>query len=164
MTAAAPALITALEQQPFSQAIAESTWMFPCFESIHVLAITLVVGSVAMMDLRLLGIGSRNRSVSELTSSMLPWTWSAFAVALCAGGLLFCSKASTYYNNIPFRIKMVCMLFAAVNMLVFHLVTARNISAWDYGKPVPAARVAGALSLALWITIVATGRWIGFTT
>jgi hypothetical protein len=164
MTAAAPAFITALEQQPFSQAIAESTWMFPCFESLHVLALTVVVGSVAMMDLRLLGIGSKNRAVSELTSSMLPWTWSAFAVALCAGLLLFSSKASTYYNNIPFRVKMVCMLFAAVNMLVFHLFTARNISAWDYGKPVPAARVAGAVSLALWITIVATGRWIGFTT
>jgi hypothetical protein len=138
--------------------------MFPCFESLHVLALTVVVGSVAMMDLRLLGIGSKNRAVSELTSSMLPWTWSAFAVALCAGLLLFSSKASTYYNNIPFRVKMVCMLFAAVNMLVFHLFTARNISAWDYGKPVPAARVAGAVSLALWITIVATGRWIGFTT
>ena len=157
-------LMHALEHQPFAVAIAESTWLFPFFETLHVLFLTIVVGSVAMMDLRLLGIGSKNRAVSELTSSMLPWTWSAFAVALCAGLLLFSSKATTYYNNIPFRIKMVCMLFAAINMIIFHLFTARNVSAWDYGKPAPAARVAGAVSLALWITIVATGRWIGFTT
>ncbi len=161
---AVPEMITALEHQPFAQAIAESTWMFPCFESLHVLFLTVVVGSVAMMDLRLLGLGSRERAISELTRSVLPWTWSAFALAATFGLLLFCSKASTYYVNIPFRIKVACLVFAALNMAVFHLFTSRNISSWDVGRPPAGARVAGGISLALWITIVATGRWIGFTT
>ena len=153
-----------LEHKPFAVAIAESTWMFPCFETIHVMALTLVVGTVAMMDLRLLGIGSKDRSISELTASVLPWTWSAFAVAATAGLLLFSSKAATYYVNIPFRVKMVCLVFAAVNMLVFHFVTERDLATWDRGRTPTGARVAGIVSLVLWVVIVATGRWIGFTT
>jgi len=156
-------LMHSLEHQSFALAIAESTWLFPIFETLHVLALTLVVGSVAMMDLRLLGIGSRDRSVTELTRSVLPWTWSAFAVAAICGLLLFSSKAATYYVNTPFRIKMVCLLLAAVNMLVFHFVTERNVASWDNGRTPPAARAAGVISLVLWVVIVATGRWIGFT-
>jgi hypothetical protein len=157
-------LMHALEHQPFAVAIAESTWLFPFFETLHVLALTIVVGSVAMMDMRLLGIGSKNRAITELTASVLPWTWTAFVAAATFGSLLFTSKAATYYMNIPFRIKMVCLALAAVNMLVFHLVTARDIAAWDRGTPPIRARVAGAISLTLWVVIVGTGRWIGFTT
>ena len=157
-------LMHALEHKPFAVAIAESTWMFPFFETLHVLALTVVVGSVSMMDMRLLGIGSKDRPITELTRSVLPWTWSAFAVAATCGALLFSSKASTYYVNIPFRIKVVCLAFAAVNMLVFHLVTSRDIAVWDSGRTPPRAKLAGGVSLALWVTIVATGRWIGFTT
>ena len=157
-------LMKSLEQLPFAVTIAESTWLFPFFETIHVLALTLVVGSVGMMDLRLLGIGSRDRSITELTRSVLPWTWGAFAIAATCGLLLFSSKAAAYYVNIPFRIKIVCMLFAGVNMLVFHFVTGRNVAAWDNGRTPPAARAAGVISLTLWVVIVATGRWIGFTT
>jgi hypothetical protein len=151
-----------LQAQPFSKTIAESTWMFPGFETLHVMAVVLVVGSVAMMDLRLLGVG-KGRPVSQILEATLPFTWGAFAVALVAGSLLFCSKAATYFENIPFRIKMACLLLAGVNMLVFHLLTARRMSEWDSGTPPPAARTAGAISILLWITIVACGRWVGFT-
>ena len=156
------AFMSWLEHRPFAIAIAESTWLFPIVETIHVLALTLVVGSVAMMDLRLLGVGSRDRAASEVIASSLPWAWSAFAVAFVAGSLMFSSKAVSYYGNLPFRIKMVCLALAALNMLVFHLFTARNMAAWDRGTPPLAARFAAAFSLTLWIVIVATGRWIGF--
>jgi hypothetical protein len=93
----------------------------------------------------------------------LPWAWSAFAVAFIAGSLMFSSKAATYYNNVPFRIKVVCLAFAAINMLLFHLFTARSMVEWDRGTPPVAARLAAGVSLTLWVIIVATGRWIGFT-
>jgi hypothetical protein len=160
---AAPAVMIWLEHRPFAIAIAESTWLFPIVETIHVLALTVVVGSVAMMDLRLLGFGSRNRPASEVIANSLPWAWTAFTVAFIAGSMMFSSKATTYYLNLPFRIKMVCLALAAVNMLVFHFFTARGIAAWDRGMPPPAARLAAGCSLLLWIIIVATGRWIGFT-
>lgn len=158
-----PDMMTWLQDLPFSKAVAESTWLFPGLETLHVLAITMVVGSVAMMDLRLLGVG-RGRPLSQIINGALPWVWAAFTVAVIAGGLLFCSKALTYYENIPFRIKMVCMAVAGANMLVFHRITAQGMSQWDTGLPPASARMAGAFSLALWVVIVATGRWIGFTT
>ncbi len=157
------AMMTWLEHRPFAISIAESTWLFPMIETLHVLALTVVVGSVAMMDLRLLGVGSKDRAVSEVIASTLPWAWSSFAVAVVAGSLLFSSKAATYYVNLPFRIKVACLALAGVNMLIFHLSTARGMAAWDRGTPPPGARIAAALSLTLWIVIVATGRWIGFT-
>ena len=157
------AMMTWLEHRPFAIAIAESTWLFPIVETLHVLALTVVVGSVAMMDLRLLGVGSKDRAASEVIASSLPWAWSAFAVAFIAGSLMFSSKAATYYVNLPFRIKMVCLALAAVNMVIFHVLTARGMAAWDRGTPPRAARLAAAFSLTLWIVIVASGRWIGFT-
>jgi hypothetical protein len=151
-----------LQSQPFSVEIAESTWLFPGFETLHVLALTIVVGSVALMDVRLLGIGQW-RPASQVIAGSLPWAWTAFAVAFTAGALLFCSKAVTYYSNIPFRIKMVCMLLAGINMLVFHVLTARRLNQWDTTVPPTGARIAGGISLTLWVIIVAMGRWVGFT-
>jgi len=160
--AAVPAVVTWLEHRPFAIAIAESTWLFPIVETIHVLALTIVVGSVAMMDMRLLGVGNKDRPASEVIASSLPWAWSAFAVAFAAGSLMFSSKAVSYYTNVPFRIKVVCLALAAVNMLVFHLFTARDMAAWDRGRPPLGARLAATFSLTLWIIIVAAGRWVGF--
>ena len=144
--------------------IRESVWMFPTIETVHVFALVLVVGSILTVDLRLLGFANRDRPFSHLAREMLPWTWTAFVVAATAGALMFTSKALTYYGNIPFRIKIVCLLLAGLNMFTFHWIGVRNLADWDASTPPRGARVAGALSLLLWTTIVATGRWIGFTT
>jgi hypothetical protein len=153
-----------LQNLAFPTLIRESDWLFPTIETIHVLALTLVVGSIAMVDLRLLGAASRSRPVSQVMAQALPWTWTAFTFAAFAGLLLFSSKAVTYYTDIPFRIKMACLALAGINMLCFHLFTHRRLANWDCGAPPVAARLAGGFSLSLWIAIVAAGRWIGFTT
>jgi hypothetical protein len=144
--------------------IRESVWMFPTIETVHVFALVLVVGTIMTVDLRLLGLANRERAFSELAAEMLPWTWTAFAVAVIAGMLMFSSKAVTYYGNLPFRLKMICLLLAGINMLMFHWVGTRNLAAWDRGRTPRSAKFAGAASLTLWITIVGAGRWIGFTT
>jgi hypothetical protein len=153
-----------LQDLGFATSIRESDWLFPTIETVHVLALVLVVGSIMMVDLRLLGLAYKRRPISELTGEVLPWTWSAFAVAVLAGSLLFSSKAVTYYGSVAFRIKMVCLMLAGLNMLCFHLFTFRHVADWDRGQVPLAARYAGAISLTLWIAIVASGRWIGFTT
>jgi len=93
---------------------------------------------------------------------VLPWTWRAFFLAAITGTLMFIGNASSYYGNVPFRIKVVLLILVAVNMAVFQFGTFKNVTAWDTGKPAPGARVAGALSLLLWTGIVTSGRWIGF--
>jgi hypothetical protein len=153
-----------LQNLPLPMQIRESEWMFPTIETVHVFALVLVVGSIVTVDLRLLGFANRDRPFSQLAKEMLPWTWTAFLVAAAAGALMFTSKALTYFGNIPFRIKMCCMLLAGMNMLLFHWVGSRHLASWDASQPPLRARLAGAVSLLLWTTIVATGRWIGFTT
>jgi uncharacterized membrane protein YidH (DUF202 family) len=153
-----------LYDTPLAAAIRANELLFPWFESVHVLAITLVLGSIAVVDLRLLGIASTSRPVTRLIREVLPVTWCAFAVAVFTGGTLFSSNAVAYAKNFPFQMKMALMLLAGLNMLVFHLVTHRGVAQWDEARRTPfAARFAGAFSITVWLGIVAFGRWIGFT-
>jgi hypothetical protein len=157
-------LLQSLYATGLAAQIRENEFAFPCIESVHVLAITLVVGSIAVLDLRLLGWASRDRLVSRLSAEVLPVTWSAFGVAVLSGSLLFASNAPKYLENPFFRGKLVLLALAGLNMLLFQLVVGRDLATWD-GAAVPprAARIAAALSLTLWTLVVAAGRWIGFT-
>lgn len=156
-------LLEWLQSTPPAVAIAESSWLFPTIETVHVLALTIVVGSISMIDLRLLGAAQRNRSVIELSTEVLPWTWIGFLVAACTGALMFASNAVKYFGNVPFRIKLALLLLAGLNMLYFHLVPYRSAHEWHLQARIPrAGRIAGGVSLALWISIVGFGRWIGF--
>jgi hypothetical protein len=156
--------LTWLQDLNFPTEIRESVWLFPTIETVHVFALVLVVGSIMTVDLRLLGLANRERPFSELAGEMLPWTWVAFTVAASAGLLMFSSKALVYYGNIPFRLKMCCLLLAGINMALFHWLGTRHLETWDRKQPPALAKLAGGASLLLWITIVATGRWVGFTT
>jgi predicted DNA repair protein MutK len=157
-------LLQALEATPWGTAVRENTWLFPTIESIHVLALVLVVGSIMVVDLRLLNLASRQRSVKELTDDVLPWTWSAFALAAITGTLLFSSSAMRYSGIWQFEAKMIMLILAAINMIIFHIGSFRSVAKWDQvgTRPPLAARVAGGTSLGIWLIIVALGRWIGF--
>jgi hypothetical protein len=157
-------VLTRLQDLSLPTQIRESDWLFPTIETVHVFALVLVVGSIMTVDLRLLGLANKERPFSEVASEMLPWTWTAFVIAALAGMLMFSSKALTYYGNIPFRLKMICLLLAGINMAMFHWLGTRHLEAWDRGRPPRSARLAGGASLLLWVTIVAAGRWVGFTT
>jgi hypothetical protein len=156
--------LTWLQDLSFPTQIRESEWLFPTIETVHVFALVLVVGSIMTVDLRLLGFSNKERSFSEVAGEMLPWTWVAFTVAAIAGLLMFSSKALVYYGNIPFRLKMCCLLLAGINMALFHWLGTRHLETWDRKRPPSSAKLAGGASLLLWTTIVAAGRWIGFTT
>ena len=154
-----------LQDTSIATAIREGETLFPWIECVHVLAIVLVVGSIAIVDMRLIGWGSRDRSVTRLTRDVLPCTWVAFLFAACSGALLFVSKAATYGHNFFFLGKMLLLVLAGTNMAVFHLLLSHDVEHWGATPattPLP-ARIAGAISLCLWICIVAFGRWIGFT-
>jgi hypothetical protein len=162
-------IFTSVETWPISAAIrgagpAGTEWLFPIIETLHVMALTIFMGSIAMMDLRLLGVASRSSRVSMLAKELLPVTRTAWCLAAIFGSLMFISKARTYAGNPQFQLKFVCMGLAAANMLVFHLGAFRHVNTWDTGGPPRSAKIAGALSLALWIGVVFMGRWTGFTT
>jgi hypothetical protein len=153
-----------LQGTPIAIAIREHEILFPWIESFHVLAIVLVVGTISIVDLRLIGLASRNRAVTILMREVLPYTWGAFVVAAITGSLLFSSNAPKYAHNFYFQAKMVLLVLAGCNMTVFHLIGTRDILGWGAagGTPV-AAKTAGGVSLLVWIAVVVCGRWIGFT-
>lgn len=157
-------LIAFVEHGTLGELVRENDLLFPFIESVHVLAVCLVVGSIAVVDLRLLGFASVDRPVGRLMRSILPITVSAFGLAVAAGSLLFISHASKYLENRFFIAKITLIALAGVNMAVFHLIGARNLDQWENDALPPLfARVAGGLSLFLWVSVVACGRWIGFT-
>jgi hypothetical protein len=157
-------LIAFVEHGTLGELVRENDLLFPFIESVHVLAVCLVVGSIAVVDLRLLGFASVDRPVGRLMRSILPITVGAFGLAVAAGSLLFISHASKYLENRFFIAKITLIALAGVNMAVFQLIGARNLDQWENDALPPLfARVAGGLSLFLWVSVVACGRWIGFT-
>jgi hypothetical protein len=154
-----------IEASRFATTIRDSIWMFPIIESIHVMSFTLVVGTIAVIDLRLLGLASTERSFERMASDILKWTWIAFALAVATGLTMFSTNARIYYHNPFFRTKMLLLLLAGVNMVVFERTAGRTIRRWDKAQSAPrAGKAVAVLSLTIWISIIFMGRLIGFTT
>jgi hypothetical protein len=123
----------------------------------------VLVAAIAAFDLRLLGWVMRRERVSELGKRLLPWAWAGFAVQVVTGTLLFSSEAIKVYTNPAFRLKMLLILLAGAQALIFHRTVYRGLANWDEGGVLPAgAKVAGLVSLLLWTGVVAAGRFIGF--
>jgi hypothetical protein len=159
-----PPFILGIEASAIGEWMRTSLLAMPWVNAIHVLCVTLVFGSILVVDLRLLGLLDRTRAITRVAQEMLRWTWVAFAGAVVTGVLYFAANATTYWFNTAFRFKLLAILLAGLNMAVFQLVTWRGVSAWDRDARTPrAARVAGALSILIWTTVIVLGRIIGFT-
>ena len=153
-----------LQASSLAVLIHDKAWVFTTIQVVHVLAISLVIGSIAIVDLRLLGLRSTKRPVTELTREVLPWTWAAFVVAAVAGSLMFISQAVAYSMNTTFWIKISIMAVAAINMLIFEFITVRSVQNWDLDPAPPlAAKLAGGISISCWLLVFVFGRWTGFT-
>jgi hypothetical protein len=164
MTPDADTLLQALYDSALGEAMRENALLFPLVETVHVLALCAVVGSIAILDLRLLGLASRGRPVRKIVADVLPVTWSAFALAVLSGSLLFASNAVAYAHNAAMQGKLVALLLLGVNAAVFHRFVGRRLPQWEGAhKPPAPARVAGATSIGLWLAVIVFGRWIGFT-
>ena len=143
--------------------IRESIWVFPIIETIHVLGITLLVGTVAILDLRLLGLVLKREQVSRVARQILPLTWAGFAVMFSSGFLLFWAEAAKCYANPAFRFKLLLLILVGLNPLIFHLTIYRSVLSWNESLVTPLrARLAAFLSLTLWGGIVCAGRAIAY--
>jgi hypothetical protein len=154
-----------LQNTGFGSTIASSEWMFPTIETVHVFSIVTVIGCIAIMDMRLIGLNGTNRSVQALEHDTIPLTWIGFGLAVVTGLLLFVSKAASYMVNPYFIWKMILMAVAGINMAIFHRIASKDVAVWGVpGRTVPtAAKVLGLISLGLWIVIPFLGRIVGFT-
>jgi hypothetical protein len=151
-----------IERSALGVALREHPWFYPGVEICHILGFVVLVGAAVIFDLRLLGL-SRAISVQALAQHVLPWARGGLALAAMTGVLLFISDATTIAYNPAFQLKLVVIVLAILNTVVFHRWTGRGMAAWDTAGPTPlGAKLAAVVSLVLWTTAVAAGRLIAY--
>jgi len=154
---------TQLGESSWSVDLHESQYAYSIIESIHVWTMAVFFGSILMVDLRLLGWTMRKVPMSEVAQRVLPWTIGAFVIMVITGTLLFYAIPLRSYQSLWFRTKMVLLVLAGLNIWIFHSRVYPKLATADVdGVPPKAARIAGALSLSLWIGVIVTGRMIAY--
>jgi hypothetical protein len=151
-----------LEASALGQAMRQWLYLYPIVETVHIAGLGLLFGSIAVLDLRLLGL-SRSISVRNLSKHVLPWTAGSFVLIVPSGFAMFTAHASEFISSPVFALKMGLILAAGVNAAAFHAGIYRTASAWDVDvAPPAAARVAGAVSLLIWLSVIACGRLLAY--
>ena len=166
MSPAPGGALGALEASGLGQAMRQWLWLYPAVEIVHIVGIGLLFGSIVVFDLRLLGF-SRSISVKRLASHVLPWSAGSFLLIVPSGLLMFTAHASEFIDSEVFVIKMLLIMAAGVNAALFHTITFRTADVWDSEEtrklpPPPSARLAGGLSLLIWISVIACGRLLAY--
>lgn len=152
-----------IQEMRLATALRESTLMFPILEGTHLLGLALMMAPVAMLDMRLLGILWKDEPATKIRNQFLPITFTGFAVMITTGLLLFWSEAVKCWSSKYFRFKIILLVLAGLNALVFHSTIDRRMAKWENDpRPPSGARFAGAMSLALWTLIIATGRYTAY--
>ena len=155
-----------LEASALGQAMRQWLWLYPSVEIVHIVGIALLFGSIAVMDLRLLGV-SRSIPVRTLARHVLPWSAGSFLLIIPSGLMMFTAHATEFIDSEVFVIKMLLILAGGVNAALFHAITFRTADVWDSDEmrklpPPPSARAAGAISLLIWISVIACGRLLAY--
>ena len=152
----------AIEASALGQAMRQWLWLYPSVEIVHVTGIALLVGSIAILDLRLLGL-SRSLPVRRLAAHILPWSIASFALIVPSGLAMFVAHANDLLSNPLFAVKMCLILLAGANAGILHAGVFRSAGQWDVDVMPPlAARAAAAASLLLWISVIACGRLLAY--
>ena len=153
-----------LESTEVGVLVRESLYGFPILAAIHVLGLTVSVGTLVWFDLRLVGVTMPRCPVSSLYRRLIPWTLVGFGVMFISGALLFTGFATRAYGNVYFRIKLTAIVLAGVNALFYHCMTERRIAHWnDAAQPPMPARLAGVISIVVWTIAIMAGRMMSYT-
>jgi hypothetical protein len=141
------------------RAVVGSLWLFPVIEAVHLLALSVLGGAVLLVDLRLLRLALRDRTPAELWAAARPWMIGAIVMMIVTGVPLFLSEAIKCYYNTAFWVKITTLPFA----IVFAYTLRTRVVRDSVRNTARRQALVGALSIALWVTVAAAGRWIGFS-
>lgn len=143
---------------PISVMIRDSTYIFPLVEVLHLFGLTLLLGTVTVVDMRILGLGMRRQSVSELANALTPWSVGAALLTIVSGVLLFLSEAMKCYDNAAFPYKMWFLLGG----IILYFLTQRKITSPSSKLSPGIMKIIAILSLILWYGVAIAGRAIAF--
>lgn len=152
----------AIERSALAVAMRQELWLYPSVEILHILGFVMLVGSIAVLDLRLLGL-SRQVPVRGLARHVLPWALGALMVIVPTGLMMFLAHATDFVTNRAFLVKLSLIFAAGINAAAFHVGAYRNVDQWDTGAATPAlAKVHALLSLFIWTGVIACGRLLAY--
>jgi hypothetical protein len=152
-----------LEQTPLSQTIQTTAWVVPAVQTIHILAIAAVLGSVLMIDLRLLGILGREQSLARVSERFRPVIWWTLPILLASGILMIVGEPVRSLENPIFQLKMLLLIAAIAATLSYQIPLGKDRAFWEVtSSRRGVARLIAVVSLLLWVSIVFAGRWIAY--
>ena len=152
----------AIQDSEIGTSIRESIWVFPIIETIHVLGVANSVGLILMLDLRLTGLGMKSVPAAQLMHRLKGWYLTGFAIMMVSGALLFWSEAAKLYNSFTFRMKLLFLILAGINALMFEIFYTPKMAEWE-GKEIPSgARLVGWCSFVFWMAVIGYGRWTAY--
>jgi hypothetical protein len=150
-----------LEHTAIANAIRTTPWMYPTFETLHYVGLSLLVGGIMLIDLRVLGF-ARSLQLKSMIG-LLPFVWVGFTINAITGSLLFIYGATSFGINHAFYLKMIFLTLAGLNALAFDLAMRRARTDWvGADRPPSYAKVLAALSFVLWLGVVTAGRWMAY--
>ncbi len=151
-----------IHQWPLAAFLRRDPLAYPIVESVHLVALALLFGSLMVLDLRILGV-SRQLSLRQLARHVLPWTLIAFAVVVISGALLFVAHAADLVGNSMFISKLVLIGLAGINAALFHVGPYVQVASWDVARVAPMnARLLAGMSVIIWIAVIVCGRFIAY--
>jgi hypothetical protein len=153
----------AIQDSSIGMSLRESTYMWPAIEAAHVLSLALSVGTIILVDLRLIGATLRNEPVTDVIEQTSPWSTAGFIVAFISGIFLFWSEAGRLYPSFSFRVKLVSIALLGVNALLFHSGIYKTVDQWNRLADTPGrAKFAGWFGLIFWMVVIFCGRWTAY--
>ena len=152
-----------LEATSMSLAMRTNLWLYPTVEIVHILGFVVLVGAVAMFDMRLLG-WSKSLPVQQLGRHLLPWSAGSLLLVVPAGLLMFSAHPHDFVGNTVFLLKLGLIAAAGVNALVFHAGAYRSVASWNlHTSPPRTAKLHAVLSLGIWVAVIGCGRLLAYT-
>ena len=151
-----------IESSALGRFMREALWAYPIAETLHIIGIAALYGSLLVVELRLLGLG-RRIAVTSLARLALPWSVAGFVLAAAMGLCMFSAHAAEFIDQRLFMLKMGLILAAGINAAIFHSGPFVAVARWNTEAPPPrSARVAAALSIVLWTGVIVCGRMLAY--
>jgi len=151
-----------LEASGVARWMREALWAYPAVETVHIIGLALLFGTIVIVDLRLLGLG-RNVSAVAVARNVLPWTLAGFGVAAVTGSLMFTAHAADFATLPIFLLKMTLIVLGGINAAWLHVGPLKNARRWEVATlPPRRVRLAAAVSLVLWMCVIACGRLLAY--
>jgi hypothetical protein len=154
--------LAAIERLPLAVAMRQELWLYPAVEIVHIIGFVTLVGSIIVLDLRLLGL-TRALPVRVLARHVLPWSFGALLLIVPSGLLMFVAHAGDLIGNTAFVVMMSLLFCAATNAALFHAGVFRGVAAWDTVVAAPGvAKLHALASLLIWIGVLTCGRLLAY--